>query len=279
MLVRTEMENNSPIGIFDSGIGGLTVAKALCDRLPFEKIIYFGDTAHLPYGDKSPESIADYSKRIAEFLLNSGCKLIVIACNSASASGYRAIKDKVVDSSMLINVIDPVVSEIVDRKELDTIGLIGTRRTVRSGSYLRKFKSLSNKIKLKSLATPLLAPMIEEGFFDNTISRTVIGSYLSSKHLNKIQALILGCTHYPLIENEIREYYEGTVDVINSADIVALEIENNLRKRKLLATKKGDNHQFCVSEYTKSFEQAASIFFGQGISLEERNLWKQSGIR
>jgi glutamate racemase len=273
------MNNNSPVGIFDSGIGGLTVAKALCDRLPSEKIIYFGDTAHLPYGDKSPHSIAEYSKKIAEFLLEKGCKLIVIACNSASASGYRAIKDKVVDSDKLINVIDPVVSRLSQNNELDTIGLIGTRRTVRSGSYLRKFKSLGDDIKLKSLATPLLAPMIEEGFFNNNISRTIISSYLSSKHLEKIQALILGCTHYPLIENEISEYYEGRVQVINSANIVAEEIEANLKERSLLASNKNPEHEFCVSEYTKPFEQAASIFFGKGISLQEHNLWKFNPAR
>jgi len=266
-----------PIGIFDSGIGGLTVAKAITELLPREKIIYFGDTAHMPYGEKSPHAIKAYSVRIAEFLIKQPCKLIVIACNSASATAFKQVQAALPDKRFVINVIDPVVDHLVGKGKHKKIGLIGTKRTVSSAVYKKKFEKAAPDIRLKSLATPLLAPMIEEGFFNNKISRTIVHSYLDNPHLSGIESIILACTHYPLIINEISSYYKGRVDIVNSAEIVSGAVKDFLESHELLNTaNRIPSHKFFVSDYTASFEESARIFFGSGLKLKEKNLWKGS---
>ncbi len=263
-----------PIGVFDSGIGGLTVAKAISELLPHEHLIYFGDTAHMPYGEKSPHAIKSYSEKIAGFLIEQPCKLIVIACNSASATAFKQVQKILPDKNFVINVIDPVVEHLVSGNQYNKIGLIGTKRTVSSAVYKKKFEKANPEILLKSLATPLLAPMIEEGFFNNKISRTVVHSYLSNPHLSNIESIILACTHYPLIINEISSYYKGKVNIINSAEIVSIAVKTFLENRDLLnKSAKAPKHQFYVSDYTESFEETAKIFFGGKIKLREKNLW------
>lgn len=264
-----------PIGIFDSGIGGLTVAKAINDLLPDEQLIYFGDTAHMPYGEKSPHAIKSYSVKIAEFLINQPCKLLVIACNSASATAFRQVQAILPDKHFVINVIDPVVEHIVSEDQFKKIGLIGTKRTVSSAVYKKKFEKADPGITLRSMATPLLAPMIEEGFFNNKISKTIVHAYLDNPHLAGIESIILACTHYPLIMPEISSYYKGKVNIINSAEIVSVAVKAFLEQRNLLNTgKKAPKHQFFVSDYTESFEQTARMFFGGKLKLKEKNLWK-----
>lgn len=265
-----------PIGVFDSGIGGLTVAKAISELLPNEHLIYFGDTAHMPYGEKSPHAIKSYSEKIAGFLIEQPCKLVVIACNSASATAFKQVQKILPDKNFVINVIDPVVEHLVSGGDYKKIGLIGTKRTVTSAVYKKKFEKANPEISLKSLATPLLAPMIEEGFFNNKISRTVVHSYLTNPHLSNIESIILACTHYPLIINEISSYYKGKVNIINSAEIVSMAVQKFLTERDLLNTsKKAPKHQFYVSDYTESFEETAKIFFGGKIKLKEKNLWNE----
>ncbi len=262
------------IGIFDSGIGGLTVAHAITQLLPQEKLIYFGDTAHLPYGDKSPDSIKYYGIRIAQFLMEKNCKMIVIACNTASAMAFETVKDFVGKKAVVINVIDPVVQEVVKNKDLHRIGVIGTKGTIKSNLYARKIEAANPKQKVASLATPLLASMIEEGFFNNKISRTVIHSYLSRPKLKNLDALILACTHYPLIKPEIEEFYHHHINIIDSAGVVAKEVKAVLTKNKLLNTHKNPSHQFFVSDYTASFEQSTKFFFKNKIQLKEAKIWK-----
>lgn len=268
-------KSDHPIGIFDSGVGGLTVAKAITELLPRENIIYFGDTAHMPYGEKSPHAIKSYAEKITEFLVQKSCKLVVIACNSASATAFRQVQNILPDKHFVINVIDPVVEYLVKQGKHSTIGLIGTKRTVSSAVYKKKFEKADPGITLKSLATPLLAPMVEEGFFNNKISRTVVHSYLSNPHLAKIEAIVLACTHYPLIMPEIGSFYKGRIDIVNSAEIVSKAVRQFLKQKDLLNnSSKKANYQFFVSDYTDSFEQTAKIFFGGKIHLKERNLWK-----
>lgn len=262
-----------PIGIFDSGIGGLTVANAIQHVLPNESLVYFGDTAHLPYGDKSPDSIKYYSIRIAQFLLQQQCKMIVIACNTASSFAYETVKDFVGGKVPVINVIDPVVDHVARNRKRRKIGVIGTKGTVKSDIYAKKIHLKSRQLEVASLATPLLAPMIEEGFFDNKISRTVIGSYLDSRKLSKIDALILACTHYPLIKKEVEDYYKGEVEIVDSAGVVADHVKDVLRKKKLLASKRKPAHRFYVSDFTKSFEESTKYFFRNKIHLEKKDLW------
>lgn len=265
---------NNPIGIFDSGIGGLTVAHAITKELPNEKLIYFGDTAHLPYGDKSADSIKYYAIRISQLLLQKNCKMIVIACNTASSLAYETVKDFVGGQALVVNVIDPVVEAVMNKKKIKRIGVIGTKGTIKSDIYSQKIKQHNGKLDVASLATPLLVGMIEEGFFNNKISRTIINDYLSRPKLNRIDSIILACTHFPLIKPEVEEYYKGKVDIIDSAGVVAKYVRDQLKKRKLTTTQKNPHHQFYVSDYTKSFEKSTKFFFRKKIKLEEVAIWK-----
>ena len=270
----TKNKSTSPIGIFDSGIGGLTVANAIQKVMPGESLIYFGDTAHLPYGDKSPDSIKYYGIRIAQFLLDKNCKMIVIACNTASALAYEAVKDFVNGRVPVINVIDPVVDCIVNNKNAKRVGVIGTKGTIKSDIYPKRIKAKNKSIEVSSLATPLLAPMIEEGFFNNRISRSIIGSYLSSRKLAKIDSLILACTHYPLIRTEVEEFYKKKIEIIDTAGVVADKVKTVLKEKNILSKNNKVKHHFYVSDFTKSFEESTRYFFKNKIHLEKVDFWK-----
>ncbi len=268
------MSSTLPIGIFDSGIGGLTVASAIHHLLPKEQLIYFGDTAHLPYGDKSPEAIKYYSLKIAKFLLDKKCKVIVIACNTASSHAFHELVYFLGDQIPVISVIDPVIAKMLQTGKYKKIGVIGTKSTITSDIYAKKFKEARTGIEVLSLATPLLAPMIEEGFFNNTISHTVINSYLSSPKLKGIDSLVLACTHYPLIKKEIDEFYTGKVDIINTAEIVADYVKERLSTLDLLNNNdESKAHQFYVSDYTSSFESSTRLFFDEKIHLTHYPVW------
>jgi glutamate racemase len=265
---------NLPIGIFDSGIGGLTVAHAITRILPHEQLIYFGDTAHLPYGDKSTAAIQAYSVKICDLLIRQRCKVILIACNSASAAAYELVKEYVGSKAKVLNVIDPTVQYIGQHYAGKTIGLIGTKQTVNSNVYKKKVDALDQNITLNSLATPLLAAMIEEGFFNNTISESVISTYLSDPHLKNIEALILGCTHYPLIKKQIENFYESKVDVLDTSELVAHSVKDFLHQNHLAAQKRTAEHKFYVSDFTRSFEESTRIFFEKAVQLEHYPLWE-----
>ena len=261
------MNKNNHIGIFDSGIGGLTVAKAIRSLLPNESLLYFGDTKHLPYGEKSTHSIREFSKNIALFLKEKQCKMIVIACNTASSVAYDTVKNEYPDIE-IVNVIEPVVNRIASDSHASTVGIIGTKGTINSNIYLKKIRAINSAIKVKSLATPLLAAMIEEGYFNDKISQTIVHNYLKDPSLEGIKHLILACTHYPLIQDLISAFYKHNIDIIDSASEVALFIKNTLEKKNLLS-QEVPRHQFYVSDYTQSFEQSAKLFFGEDIDLEE----------
>jgi len=258
----------SPIGVFDSGIGGLTVAHAIHQRMPNEQIIYFGDTAHLPYGDKSESAIQSYSVKIVNVLLKKGCKVIVIACNSASSSAYELLKEYVANKAHIINVIDPMVELVAKQLPGKKVGLIGTKRTVQSGIYPKKIKELSPMIELHSLATPLLAPMIEEGFYSSQISHEIIASYLSNPIFASIDALILACTHYPLIQKEIEEFFGNRVTMLDSSAVVSHALERYLQTQGLASDQRQSEHHFMVSDFTEAFEASTRIFFGEKVKLE-----------
>ncbi|CAN5298759.1 glutamate racemase [soil metagenome] len=262
-----------PIGVFDSGIGGLTVAHAIKQMMPNENLIYFGDTAHLPYGDKSEAAIQAYSIKIADVLIKKGCKVIVIACNSASSAAYELLKEYVPQTVKVINVIDPMVGLVTEKFRDSTVGLIGTKRTVQSGIYAMKIEASNRNIKLQSLATPLLVPMIEEGFFNNKISHDIIETYLQDPLLKTIDGLILGCTHYPLIKKEIVDFYSGKIEVLDSSAVVAKALFDYLQTRDLLKEKENGEDHFLVSDFTESFEAATKLFFCKAVHLEKHSLW------
>jgi len=279
------------------------VAHALHTLLPNEQLVYFGDTAHLPYGDKSRESIIQYSLGIADFLLKQKSKVILIACNSASSNAFEEVRAHVGDRAVVMNVIDPVVNHvcvnagsIVDSEEksnakvdkVPTVGIIGTKATIDSGTYERKIQeklaellTKSNEIStvshpglnVSSLATPLFVPMIEEGFVFDDISNAIIRAYLSRKELQSIDSLILGCTHYPIIRNQISRFLNFEVNVFDTARIVALAVQEFLTARELLADKRAGENQFYISDHTPYFEVIANMFFNEKIHLEKNNIW------
>jgi glutamate racemase len=261
-----------PIGIFDSGVGGLTVAHAIKQILPGESLIYFGDTAHLPYGDKSAESIKSYSKRITEFLLDHNVKVILVACNSASASAFDYLKEEFGKKTILLDVIDPVV-DFICTKNFSKIGVIGTKRTISSGTYELKITQKSPATSIVSLATPLLVPMIEEGFIFDDISNAIIRTYLSNESLTGIQALILGCTHYPIIKNQINKFFNFNIEVVDSARIVSTVLRDVLEKNHMLNDTSVVKDCFYVSDYTPYFEKIARMFFEGEINLKKVDIW------
>jgi glutamate racemase len=261
-----------PIGIFDSGVGGLTVAHAIKQMLPNESLIYFGDTAHLPYGDKSAESIKTYSRRITEFLLEHKAKVVLVACNSASASAFDTLKNEFGEQTILIDVIDPVV-EYLGTRNFSKVGVIGTKRTISSGTYATKLKEKSPGTTVVSMATPLLVPMIEEGFIFDDISNAIIRAYLSDQSLTGIQALILGCTHYPIIKNQISKIFNFNIEVVDSARMVSVILRDTLEKNNLLNEKGKVKDQFFISDYTPYFEKIARMFFEGEINLKKADIW------
>ena len=302
-MAKKTSGGSGPIGLFDSGVGGLTVAHALHNMLPHEQLVYFGDTAHLPYGDKSRESIVQYSLGIADFLLKQKCKLILIACNSASSNAFDEVRDHVGDRALVMNVIDPVVNHVCvnassilnsegepmeEQVKASTVGIIGTKATIDSGTYERKIsetlghlladsKEIANVshpgLNVNSLATPLFVPMIEEGFVFDDISNAIIRSYLSRKEMAGIDTLILACTHYPIIRNQISRFLNFEVNVLDTARIVALSVQEHLAARDLLVNAPAGENRFYVSDHTPYFEVIANMFFNEKIKLEKKNIW------
>ena len=264
----SHLSPNQPIGIFDSGVGGLTVAKEIKRLLPHENLIYFGDTKHLPYGEKSKEAIVGYSEKITEFLLEKNCKAIVIACNSATANALKEVQDLVAEKVPVIDVINPV-AEKVSYEIHNNVGVIATKATVNSGLYKKSIRKHNKFIKVDELATPLLVPAIEEGFKNHPITHSIIYNYLSNNKLKNIETLILGCTHYPLLIDEIKQYYGNRVRVIDSPNIVASQLSMILDKYHLLHPENPHpEYEFYLSDITKNFEKISKKFFGKSIELK-----------
>ncbi len=261
-----------PIGIFDSGIGGLTVARAIARRLPNEQLIYFGDTAHLPYGDKSADAIRYYALKIVKYLLEQQCKMIVIACNSASTAAYGVLLEFFKEQALFVNVVDPLV-EAAAKENFSKLGLIATKATVNSGVYEQQLYRLRPDMPLHALATPLLAPMIEEGFIEGQISHTILENYLNNPRLQGIDGLLLACTHYPLIRPQIEAFYQGQVKVLDATDVVAEEVARQLSRHHLFAHEPSGPHRFYVSDYTPSFEETTRLFYGKDVHLEHLPIW------
>ncbi|MCH8546795.1 MAG: glutamate racemase [Cryomorphaceae bacterium] len=266
------MSNNhpqGPIGIFDSGVGGLTIARAVRALMPYEDILYFGDTLHLPYGEKSPDAIRRYSDAIARFLLKNEAKCILIACNSASANAFHHLKNNFPEV-LFINVIDPVV-DYVRQKDYASVGVIGTKATISSNAYQKRLNGVSKQVIAK--ATPLLAAMIEEGFTDGDVAESVITAYLGNDHVSHSDALILGCTHYPLISEKIQNIVDDHCEIIDGPGIIATFTKDQLEARKLMAARqKPGTIRMYVSDHTPSFARLASLFFGDNLDLKEQNL-------
>lgn len=262
------MNKQQAIGVFDSGIGGLTVAKAISEVLPNESIIYFGDTLHLPYGDKSEEAIRHYCQTIAWFLAEKECKAIVIACNTASATSFNLLNKMYGHKLPIISVIDPLV-EYVASKSYNSLGVLATPRTVATQYYQQKLQAVQHDLTIKAVAAKSLASIIEEGFQHHpALIQSIISYYFSNDNFPDIDALILGCTHYPVIHKQIQAFRKE-VEVIDAPLIIAEYLKSELKNKQLLnESKERIAHRFYVSDYTDNFEVSAKTFFGQNINLE-----------
>lgn len=259
----TKKFNNRPIGIFDSGVGGLTVLKEIERLLPFEDIIYFGDTARVPYGNKSKSTIVKFSTECTLFLLKNKVKMIVIACNTSSALALEHLRN--VFTIPIIGVITAGVNKVLSLNSADRIGVIGTRSTIISGSYEREIQSFNRKAKVYSQACPLFVPLVEEGLLKGKIVNQAIDMYLKRFSKNRVDAVILGCTHYPLLKPQISRYLKGTF-IVDSAKEVASYTKTLLLSKNLLSSNKHKGKKiFYVSDEPMAFARLAKLFLKRKI--------------
>jgi glutamate racemase len=259
------------IGIFDSGIGGLTVVREVLEKLPQYRIVYFGDTARTPYGTKSQRTIIDYAVEDTEFLLSKGAKVIIVACNSASSVAFETLKERF--TVPLFEVIRPAVEKTLRLTQKQRVGVIGTRATIGSGIYERLLKEVNPGIQVFSQACPLLVPLVEEGWLKRPETKRIIRKYLSPLKMKQVDTLVLGCTHYPLLKPIIQAKMGKRVQVIDSSLEVALWVKDYLERNPeitatLTPTDRQDGHRFFVSDLTPNFELIAGHFLGRPIKLE-----------
>ena len=251
------------IGVFDSGVGGLTVAKEIIEQLPGEDIIYFGDTARVPYGIKSKETIIRFSIENILFLLKNDVKLICVACNTASSLALPVINRHF--RVPLVGVITPAAREAVYATQNKRIGVIGTHATVRSRAYEEEIKRLDPAVKVTTIACPLFVPFVEEGVFKGELITKVAQMYLQPLKDKKVDTVILGCTHYPVIKPVISRVLGEQVRLIDSAKQVAVEIKNILTTDRMLNKGSQGRHDFFVSDNPEWFTALAKTFLGRPI--------------
>ncbi|HXW97136.1 MAG TPA: glutamate racemase [Gemmatimonadales bacterium] len=260
--------NPAPIGIFDSGIGGLTVARAIYERLPGESTIYFGDTARVPYGPKSPETVRRYSREILQWLLGEGVKLVVIACNTSTAHALAALQEE--SPVPVIGVIEPGARAAVRVSHGGAVGVIGTVGTIASNAYARAIHALAPALKVEQVACPLFVPLVEEGWFDHPATELVAREYLEPLRRARIEALVLGCTHYPLLKPLLARVMGPEVRLIDSAEETASAVAETLGERSLASPGiERAYHRFVVSDDEPRFRQVGSRFIGEKLATAE----------
>lgn len=249
------------IGIFDSGVGGLTVMREIVRALPQEDTVYFGDTARVPYGTKSPETVTRYATEIAAFLLKQDIKLLVVACNTASAVALPTLKRKL--AIPVVGVIEPGARRAVEVTRSGRIGVIGTAGTIRSSAYTRAIKRLKPDIEVLTRACPLFVPLAEEGWTDNQVARLTARTYLQGLKEADVDTLVLGCTHYPLLKPLIAEVMGSGVTLVDSAEETARTVAAILGDKGLLRpeAEKG-NHHYYVTDIPAGFVRVGNRFLG-----------------
>lgn len=260
--------NDAPVGIFDSGIGGLTVARAIYERLPGESTIYFGDTARVPYGPKSPETVRRYSLEVMRWLLEQKVKAIVIACNTSTAHALDALRRE--SPVPVLGVIEPGARAAVTASAGQPIGVIGTTGTIKSGAYERAIRELAPAAEIASRACPLLVPLVEEGWLNHPATELVAEEYLAPVRGRNVTTLVLGCTHYPLLKPLLQEVIGAGVQLIDSAAETARALESVLQGAGLEAPSEATAaHRFCVSDDPERFRRVGGAFLGSRIGDAE----------
>jgi len=268
------MESSSgyPIGVFDSGIGGLTVVRALMERLPFENIIYFGDTARVPYGVKSPETITRFATQITRFLLQKEVKLLIIACNTMAAVAYQAVKD--LSSVPVLDVIAAGARKAIEETTSKHVGVIGTPATINSNAYARAIHEHDPDIRVFSQACPLFVPLVEEGWWHHPVTRLTAQEYLRPVLAEHVDTLVLGCTHYPVIKSLIREIVGQDIRLVDSAEAMADITANLLHDMHLGNPQRNPpEYRFYVTDVPYHFQTIGEGLLGRTLSRVELVKW------
>lgn len=259
--------NARPLGVFDSGIGGLTVARALFERLPQESVIYFGDTARVPYGPKSPETVRRYSAEILAYLLQRGVKAVVIACNTSTAHALEHLKAH--SPVPVVGVIEPGARAAVAASRTGVIGVIGTAGTIASGAYERAITAIRRDARVHVQACPLFVPIVEEGWFDHPATELIAREYLAPLQRAGVDVLVLGCTHYPLLKPLLSRVMGPGVTLVDSAEETAKVVARELERAGLLAGKGPHDHRFVVSDDEPHFRKVGARFLGEKLKQVE----------
>jgi len=251
------------IGVFDSGLGGISVVRALIDLLPHEHLIYFGDTARVPYGSKSRATVIRFARQISSFLLEKQVKMIVVACNTASAVALDDLQQSL--DIPVVGVIDPGSRAAVSHALHGRIGVIGTSATIRSGAYRAAISQLNPEIEVVDQACPLLVPLVEEDWPRDGVIEQVLHRYLAGFQEQQPDSLILGCTHYPYLKAAIQEVVGSQVHLVDSGQETAAEVQRLLQRLQLLNQETSDpgKHQFYVSDFPQQFQETAARFLGR----------------
>ena len=257
------MTKNGPIGVFDSGIGGLTVLRALLGELPGESFVYFGDTARVPYGNKSAETVLRFSRENVSFLMDQGVKFIVVACNTASAEAVPTLQKEF--PVPVLGVIEPGVRAATGASKTGKIGVIGTSGTIRSGAYQKGIEALNPTAVVAARACPLFVPLAEEGWVDGDITRQVAAEYLGDYRDVGIDVLVLGCTHYPLLAGVIGQVVGDGVILVDSAVETAREVKTQLQTQGLERTDPGAEFSLYLSDIAPNFREVGERILGRPI--------------
>ncbi len=258
------MEKEKPIGVFDSGIGGLTVVKRIAASLPEENIVYFGDTARVPYGSKSNDTVIEYSIEDAKFLMQKNVKAIVVACNTASSIAMEELK-KMFDVP-IIGMIEPGAQTAIKSTKNRRVGVIGTRATISNKAYSNKIKELNPDIEIFETACPLFVPLAEEGWIDHKATYEIAEEYLKDLRKEKIDTLVLGCTHYPILAEVIQKVIGENVQLVDSGIVAAEMIKNELDRTNLHTNSYAvGNQELYVSDIPTKFREVAELFLGKPV--------------
>jgi glutamate racemase len=260
--------NAAAIGIFDSGVGGLTVAHQLMQALPREHLIYFGDTARYPYGTKSAETVRSYAAENSEFLADKGIKMLVVACNSAAAVALEDLRERF--DFPVIGVVEPGAVAAVRQTRNRKVGVIGTDATIASGAYTRALRSRQPELEIYTRACPLFVPLAEEGWVDNDIARAVAKTYLTGLKRSRIDTLVLGCTHYPLLAGVIAAVMGRGVTLVDSARTTSESVRDTLRSNGLARRSGSGSVTFFVSDVPERFVKVGTRFMGQKVESAVR---------
>jgi glutamate racemase len=258
----------SAIGVFDSGIGGLTVLQKIIEKLPKENTVYLGDTARAPYGTKSVETVLRYSFENTEFLVQKGVKAVVVSCNTSTAIALTRLRDSL--SIPVIGVIEPGVRRAIKSTKNNKVGVIGTEATIQTGAYARALKEANAGVEVYSRACPLFVPLVEEGWTDNDVVEMTVKAYLGSLKQSGIDTLILGCTHYPLLKRVIRKFMGSGVWLVDSREEISREVETTLKKAVLTRRNGKGIHSFFVTDAPDRFIEVGRRFLGEKVESAVR---------